>query len=59
MNVIDQFMPLVREREEDGVQVPIIAYDNMTFVYVQYRDLYRILTKMLVQYVLMTQLVEH
>jgi len=44
MNVIDHFLPLVREKEEEGHTVPILEYDNITFVYIKYRDLYVVAT---------------
>jgi len=40
MSVIDKFMPLVMEREEEATVVPIIQHGNNTYVYIKYNNLY-------------------
>lgn len=41
---IDKFMPLVLEKEEEGdSQSPICVHGDVTFVYIKYNNLYRIL----------------
>ena len=44
MSVIDKFMPLVMDREEDNNVTPIIAHGNATFVYIKYNNLYLVST---------------
>ena len=36
-------MPLVLENEEEGTQTPICVHQDVTFVYIKYNNLYRIL----------------
>lgn len=36
-------MPLVLEKEEEGTQTPICVHQDVTFVYIKYNNLYRIL----------------
>lgn len=43
MSVIDKFMPLLMEREEEGQLVPIIQHAGVIFVYIKYNNLYSIL----------------
>ena len=43
MGKIDNFMPLIMEREEEGNMTPILTHGNTTFVYIKYNNLYRIL----------------
>jgi len=38
--VIDKFMPLVMESEENGTPTPILQYDNTTFSYIKHNNLY-------------------
>ena len=45
MSVIDKFMPLVMEREEEATTAPIIQHGNVTFIYIKYNNLYCILPK--------------
>ena len=42
MNVIDKFLPLVVESEEEGISAPIIVMENVTFVYIKHNNLYSI-----------------
>ena len=44
MSVIDKFMPLMMEREEEGTTAPIIQHGNITFVYIKYNNLHCILS---------------
>ena len=44
MAVIDKFMPLVMEKEEDSNLTPIISHGNVTFVYIKYNNLYLVST---------------
>ena len=43
MSVIDKFMPLMMEHEEEGTTAPIIQHGNITFVYIKYNNLHCIL----------------
>lgn len=43
MSLIEKFMPLVLEKEEEGSQTPICVHQDVTFVYIKYNNLYRIL----------------
>lgn len=43
MSAIDKFMPLLMDREEEGSLGPIIEHNNVTFMYIKYNNLYRIL----------------
>ena len=40
MSVIDKFMPLLMEKEEEGVVTPIIQHGDNTFFYIKYNNLY-------------------
>lgn len=40
MSLIDKFMPLVMEKEEEGLQTPIIQLDSVSFAYVKTNNLY-------------------
>ena len=42
VNIIDRFMPLLMEREEEGstVNAPVILYDHITFTFVNFSNLY-------------------
>lgn len=44
MSVIDKFMPLVMEREEDDILTPIIQHGDTTFIYIKYNNLYLVAT---------------
>ena len=44
MSLIEKFMPLVLEKEEEGSQTPICVHQDVTFVYIKYNNLYRILS---------------
>ena len=43
MSVIDKFMPLIMEKEEEGIITPIIQHGDVTFIYIKYNNLYCIL----------------
>ncbi|ODM89787.1 AP-1 complex subunit mu-1 [Orchesella cincta] len=40
MGVIEKFMPLLIEKEEEGTVTPILLTDSCTFAYVKYNNLY-------------------
>jgi len=42
--IIDKFMPLVTENEENGDTTPIIQYDKTTFAYIKHNNLYLVAT---------------
>jgi len=42
--VIEQFLPLVLDQEEDGMVSPIIVCDDVTFIYIKYNNLYIVTT---------------
>ena len=43
MGVIDKFLPLVMDNEEEGAMSPILIHEKVTFVYIKHNNLYRIL----------------
>ena len=48
MSLIEKFMPLVLEKEEEGTQTPICVHQDVTFVYIKYNNLYRILSILII-----------
>jgi AP-1 complex subunit mu len=44
MSVIDKFLPLVMDREDEGVTSPILVTEKVTFVYIKYNNLYIVAT---------------
>ncbi|XP_062509216.1 AP-1 complex subunit mu-1-like [Corticium candelabrum] len=44
MDVIDKFLPLVMDREDEGVTSPILVTEKVTFVYIKYNNLYIVAT---------------
>lgn len=44
MSVIDKFMTLQLERDEDGITSPIILYNNVNFIFIKYNNLYIVAT---------------
>lgn len=44
MSVIDKFMSLLMEREEDMNTSPIIQHGNTTFIFIKYNSLYLVAT---------------
>eukprot|EP00124_Ichthyophonus_hoferi_P000112 Ihof_evm2s4 gene=Ihof_evmTU2s4 len=45
MQVIDSFLPMIVEREEEGKEdCPIIVSDNVTFIYIKYQNVYIVAT---------------
>lgn len=40
LNVIDKFMPLYMEKEEEGSLTPVLYHHEATFVYVKHSNLY-------------------
>ncbi len=43
MSVIDKFLPMVLDMEDEGNTSPILVYERSTFVYIKHNNLYRIL----------------
>jgi hypothetical protein len=41
MNVIEKFMQLLLEKEDDSQLSPIFEHDNIAFVYIKYNNVYR------------------
>ncbi|XP_052777427.1 AP-1 complex subunit mu-1 isoform X1 [Mya arenaria] len=44
MSVIDKFMPLVMDNEDDGLASPIIMHGDIAFIYIKYNNLYLVTT---------------
>lgn len=44
MNVIDKFMPLLMEKEEEGLLTPILQTNDCTFAFVKTSNLYLVST---------------
>jgi AP-1 complex subunit mu len=44
MNIIDKFLPLVMDSEEEGLMSPILFHEKVTFIYVKHRNLYLVAT---------------
>lgn len=42
LGVIDKFLPLVMDNEEEGSLSPIVIHEKVTFVYIKHKNLYRI-----------------
>lgn len=40
MNVIDKFIPILIDAEEEGMQTPIINHDDATFIFVKHNNIY-------------------
>ena len=43
MSVIDKFLPMVLDAEEEGTISPILVHEKVTFVYIKHNNLYCIL----------------
>lgn len=43
MSIIDKFLPMVLDAEEEGTVSPILVHEKVTFVYIKHNNLYRIL----------------
>ena len=43
MSMIDKFLPMVLDAEEEGTVSPILIHDKVTFVYIKHNNLYCIL----------------
>lgn len=43
MSIIDKFLPMVYDMEEEGNMSPILIHENATFVYIKHNNLYCIL----------------
>ena len=48
MNIIDKFIILLREREDDGTPPPILHYDGVSFSFIKVMDLYGILVEIFI-----------
>ena len=46
MSVIEKFLPMVLDMEEEGLMSPILVHEKATFVYIKHNNLYRILVEM-------------
>ena len=44
MSVVDKFMPLVMDREEEGMSSPIIQHGEVAFIFIKYNNLYLVAT---------------
>jgi len=44
MSVIDKFMPMVMDMEDDGLMSPIIQHNEITFIFIKYNNLYLVAT---------------
>lgn len=44
MGVIEKFMPLLMEKEEEGMLTPILQTNDCTFAYIKYNNLYIVST---------------
>ena len=40
--MIDKFLPLVMEAEEEGAVSPIVVHNKVTFVYIKHNNVYSI-----------------
>ena len=40
MYVIEKFLPLVLDSEEEGISSPILVHDKATFIYIKHNNLY-------------------
>lgn len=40
MGVIDKFLPLVMDADDEGMMSPILVTEKATFVYIKYNNLY-------------------
>ena len=45
--VIDKFLPLVLDAEDEGMSSPIVVYNKVTFVYIKHNNVYSILTRLM------------
>lgn len=44
MSVVDKFMPLLMDREEEGMISPIIQHGDVAFIFIKYNNLYLVAT---------------
>ncbi|RCN50363.1 adaptor complexe medium subunit family protein [Ancylostoma caninum] len=44
MGVIDRFLPLLMDREEEGLACPVISNQDATFVYIKHNNIYLVST---------------
>ncbi len=45
MSVIDKFLPMVLDAEEEGVVSPILVHEKLTFIYIKHNNVYCILPR--------------
>lgn len=43
MSEVEHFMPILMEKEEEGVLSPILAHGGVRFMWIKHNNLYRIL----------------
>lgn len=41
INVIEKFMPLLVEQEDEGKSSPIIQRDDLSYIYIKHMNIYR------------------
>lgn len=44
MSVIDKFMPLVMEKEDESNVTPVIQHGPIAYIYIKYNNLYLVAT---------------
>lgn len=44
MSEVEHFMPILMEKEEEGMLSPILAHGGVRFMWIKHNNLYRILT---------------
>ena len=44
MNVIDKFLPMLAELEEEAAPSPIMCHEHITFMFIKYKDLFLVAT---------------
>lgn len=42
MSVIDKFMPMVMDMEDEGQVSPIVQHGDIAFIYIKYNNLYMV-----------------
>ena len=55
MAIIDKFLPMVLDAEEEGTVSPILVHEKVTFVYIKHNNLYCILDNMTAMEVVITK----
>ena len=44
MSVVDNFMTLIMDKEEEGTLSPILSYGDVNFLYIKYSNIYIVAT---------------